>query len=101
MNMEEGRGCRGEGSSGKFLELFREAVCLFREVSQLGNAAYCLEEMNNLEEAGGKPLLTSHGMTQPANLSRRLGRNRTSRESSITLHAVTFMAEGIQILRCD
>ncbi|KAF8533500.1 hypothetical protein BDD12DRAFT_898763 [Trichophaea hybrida] len=52
MNMEEGRGHRGDGSTGKFLELFREAVRLFREASQLGNAAFCLEEMNHLEEAG-------------------------------------------------
>ena len=54
MKMEEGRGHRGEGSNAKFLELFRQAVRLFREASQLGNAAYCLEEMNFFEEAGGE-----------------------------------------------
>ena len=57
MKMEEGRGHRGRGSNSKFLELFKQAVRLFREVSQLGNAAYCLEEMNCLEEAGGKSAL--------------------------------------------
>ena len=54
MKMEEGRGYRGGGSNAKFLELFREAVRLFRDASQLGNAAYCLEEMNHLDEAGGE-----------------------------------------------
>ena len=54
MKMEEGRGYRGEGSNAKFLELFGQAVQLFRDASQLGNAAYCLEEMNRLEEAGGE-----------------------------------------------
>ena len=54
MKMEEGRGHRGEGSNAKFLELFGQAVQLFRDASQLGNAAYCLEEMNRLEEAGGE-----------------------------------------------
>ena len=55
--MEEGRNRRGEGSTAKFLELFREAVKLFRDASQLGNAAFCLEDMNCLEEAGGESLL--------------------------------------------
>ena len=54
MKMEEGRGHRGRGSNYKFLELFRQAVRLFHEASQPGNAAYCLEEMNCLEEAGGE-----------------------------------------------
>jgi hypothetical protein len=52
--MEEGRMHRGEGSTKEFLHLFREAVELFREASQLGNAAFCLEDMNCLEEAGGE-----------------------------------------------
>ena len=54
MKMEEGRGHRGEGSNDKFLDLFGQAVQLFRGASQLGSAAYCLEEMNQLEEAGGE-----------------------------------------------
>ena len=54
MKMEEGRGHRGEGSDAKFLELFEQAVRLFRNASQIGDAAYCLEEMNYLEEAGGE-----------------------------------------------
>jgi len=54
--MEEGRKHRGEGSTAKFLELFRDAVELFREASQLGNAAYCLEDMNCLEEAASESL---------------------------------------------
>jgi tetratricopeptide (TPR) repeat protein len=52
--MEEGRGYRASGNNKKFLELFGEAVQLFRGAEQHGNAAYCLEEMNRLEEAGGK-----------------------------------------------
>ena len=54
--MEEGRKHRGEGCITKFLELFGEAVKLFRVVNQLGNAAFCLEDMNHLEEAGGETL---------------------------------------------
>jgi tetratricopeptide (TPR) repeat protein len=50
--MEEGRGHRAEGDPEKFLELFTAAVTLFRKAGQLGNAAFCLEEMNQLEKAG-------------------------------------------------
>jgi len=45
---------RREGSTREFLRLFGEAVELFREASQFGNAAFCLEDMNCLEEAGGE-----------------------------------------------
>ena len=54
LKMEEGRMHRGGGSTGEFLRLFREAVELFRDASQFGNAAFCLEDMNCLEEAGGE-----------------------------------------------
>ncbi|KAF8544382.1 hypothetical protein BDD12DRAFT_801307 [Trichophaea hybrida] len=52
LNMEEGRGYRASDNTKKFLELFRQAVQLFRDAEQFGNAAFCLEEMNRLEEAG-------------------------------------------------
>jgi len=51
--MEEGRGHRADGSDGKFLKLFESAERVFRELSQLENAAFCLEEMARFEEAGG------------------------------------------------
>ncbi|KAA8911747.1 P-loop containing nucleoside triphosphate hydrolase protein [Sphaerosporella brunnea] len=52
LKMEEGRGYRADGKPEKFLQLFAAAVDLFRAAGQSGNAAFCLEEMNRLEEAG-------------------------------------------------
>lgn len=53
IHMEEGRGHRADGFYGKFLRFFESAERIFRELSQLENAAFCLEEMARLEEAGG------------------------------------------------
>ncbi|KAF8244421.1 hypothetical protein K440DRAFT_663457 [Wilcoxina mikolae CBS 423.85] len=52
LSMEEGRGYRANDNTEKFLKLFGQAVQLFRDAEQFGNAAFCLEEMNRLEEAG-------------------------------------------------
>ncbi|KAF8248699.1 P-loop containing nucleoside triphosphate hydrolase protein [Wilcoxina mikolae CBS 423.85] len=52
MKIVEGHGHRARGSYREFMASFSEAVLLFREFSQLENAAFCLEEMNCLEEAG-------------------------------------------------
>jgi hypothetical protein len=51
--MEEGRGYRADGFYEGFLDRFAKAEQIFRETSQLENAAFCLEEMTRLEEAGG------------------------------------------------
>ncbi|KAF8535500.1 hypothetical protein BDD12DRAFT_892638 [Trichophaea hybrida] len=50
--MEEGREHRAEGFYEKFLGLFEQAEKIFRESKQLENAAFCLEEMARLEDAG-------------------------------------------------
>ncbi|KAI5810335.1 hypothetical protein BZA77DRAFT_172956 [Pyronema omphalodes] len=52
LSMEEGRGFRASGKNGEFIRLFMTSVDLFKQAGQLGNAAFCLEEMNYLEEAG-------------------------------------------------
>jgi tetratricopeptide (TPR) repeat protein len=52
LSMEEGRGFRATGNNKEFIRLFLVAVDLFKQADQLGNAAFCLEEMNHLEEAG-------------------------------------------------
>jgi hypothetical protein len=54
MKMEEGHGHRARGSYREFMSSFSEAVLLFKEFAQLDNAAFCLEEMDCLEEAGGQ-----------------------------------------------
>jgi tetratricopeptide (TPR) repeat protein len=52
LSMEEGRGFRASGNNKEFIRLFIVSVDLFKQADQLGNAAFCLEEMNHLEEAG-------------------------------------------------
>jgi tetratricopeptide (TPR) repeat protein len=53
MYMEEGREERSKGGYKNFLNLFQKAVDLFFKTSNIGNAAFCLEEMHRLEEAAG------------------------------------------------
>ncbi|KAF8536429.1 hypothetical protein BDD12DRAFT_286602 [Trichophaea hybrida] len=52
MKMEEGRGHRAHGSYREFVGSFSEAILLFKQFVQLDNGAFCLEEINCLEEAG-------------------------------------------------
>jgi hypothetical protein len=92
--MEEGRGHRADGFYEGFLDLFAKAEQIFRETSQLENAAFCLEEMSHLEEAGGnyKPPRRDFASTDRF---RYVGYDRTTEEGGLPIHAVRIVAESI------